>query len=435
MSPDGSGRMEIMMNRKHIVMALLFAGCVMTLTGCKMEADDADDRDMFAKAMSAEVKPLENLEVSAVIGQGTEIALSWNDISRAVSYEISRSEDGEEGSFNMIGQAGAGTTSYVDETAGSGMNYCYKVTAACEYSQADQYVYRADEMVKTLEAQCSIFTGAGDAYWAKDAEGEDKIKMGSITLSYSFGEQGKKGMEPDGVEIFRKTTNESYKVIAQGSLSQLSTKSANAATTYVDTTVSQGTTYYYQVRAYALADGEKVYGKKSEPLKMTAAEPEGEYQLQLVREPSEYNQYMILHLTSSSAENGVLQIKASELQKKVTYEYKAVEAESVGEETTDEEKAGDETAEGKTEKSRKQKMKLSVTQTSSDGYNWNVLTETVVLNAGEDIYLRFEPVDATRELAPVQESEKALLTFEAKYNEGLHPFRLDLKKLTAVLWD
>jgi hypothetical protein len=313
----------------------------------------------------------------------------------------------------------------------TGREYHYKVEASCEYSNTDRFAYDTDQMPDVLSADCSIYTGVGAAYWSQEITKKEQIALGSITLAYYFGGSEEDGVEPEGVEIYRSTSGENYTLLKKGRVEDFSTKKSDFGKTYVDETVEQGKTYYYQVRAYAVVDGQKIYGKKSTPLKLTAAEPEGKYSLRVAREPSAYAQHMIVVLTSTAKKNGTLTLSVKDLENKISYQYQEAE-----DDDTDTDEADAEKKKGKTSKKPAvQAVSMKVSRISTDGRYYSSLTEDIVLKPEQSVYLYLEPTDSTSQLASSLTLKQAALYIPARYNEGKHTLKLDLKKATAVLTD
>ena len=320
-----------------------------------------------------------------------------------------------------------------------GMEYHYKVEAACEYSRTDRFAYSKDQMPQKLHAECEIYTGVGGAFWDQKAMKAKQQKIGQILLSYSFGGEGKEAVEPEGVEIYRGSSAGSMELLERGLVKDISTEEFDFGTNYVDGTVEQGKSYYYQIRAYALLDGKRVYGKRSDAIKVQAAEPEGVYSLRLVREPDSYRSNIIVALTSTRKENGVLTLSSDILTQKFTMMYRmsadyyaqqamagsAVPVSTVSQ-SSDQKQA---------KKPPYQAMRLKADRYSLDGRYFQYVTGDIVLDPQKTVYLELSPADADETLLSSANLSTEEISFQVKYNEGKHRLKLDVKGQKAAMED
>ena len=427
-----------MRRRKIVISGLLCLVCGTLLVSCRPAGQGEVSSDAFTASMAADVRPIDEMKVSAKLDESSQIRISWDKVSRAVSYVVYRSDKGNT-DWNQLKELTPDQTSYVDETAAMGMDYHYKVEAACEYSRTDRFAYSKDQMPQGLHAECEIYTGVGGAFWDQKAMKAKQQKIGQNLLSYSFGGEGKEAVEPEGVEIYRGTSAGSMKLLERGLVKDISTEEFDFGTNYVDSTVEQGKSYYYQIRAYALLDGKRVYGKRSDAIKVQAAEPEGVYSLRLVREPDSYRSNIIVALTSTKKENGVLTLSSDILTQKVTMMYRmsadyyaqqamagsAVPVSTVSQ-SSDQKQA---------KKPPYQAMRLKADRYSMDGRYFQSVTGNIVLDPQKTVYLELSPADADEKLLSSANLSAEEISFQAKYNEGKHRMKLDVKGQKAAMED
>lgn len=414
------------MQKKTVMSAILCLFCSTVLVSCKpAEKQNEVSSDAFTASMAAEVRPIDSLKVSAKLADGAEVKLTWSKVSRAASYTILRSENGGT-DWETLKKLSSGETSFQDTTAQLGMDYHYKIQAACEYSRTDLFAYSANEMPDTLEAECEIYTGVGSAFWDDTVTKSKQETIGTTLLQYSFGADGKGSAEPEGVEIFRGTSENNLTVLKRGLVKDVSGADYDFGKAYADTDVKQGKSYYYKVRAYAMINGKEVYGEWSPVIRIQAAEPDGVYTMRLVREPDSYRNNVIVALTSADNKNGVLTLSAGVLSGKLTMKYLV----------TQDYFTQQSLAEGSGKPKKKpsaQQMKLMVDRYSTDGRYYSAITGNIVLKAQQTVYLELAPAGSMDKMLPFADLDKAKVTFHVKYNEGSHPLMLDLKKSKALL--
>lgn len=423
-----SSREGIEMQRKALLPGIVCILCGVLLTSCKPAMQPGDvSSDAFTASMIANVRPIDDLKAKAKVQKGSGVKVTWSQVSRARSYVISRSVGDGGKDWKILDTLSPEQTSYMDETAGIGKEYHYTVEAYCEYNDTDRFAYENEQMPESLSADCTIYTGVGAAYWSGKNTDNASAELGSIQLEYAFGTEATGDVEPEGVEIYRGTSPKNYKLLERGLVIKKSTSEYNLARNYIDRSVEQGKTYYYQVRAYAVIDGKRVYGEKSKPLKLTAAEPEGKYSVRIAREPGTSSNNMVIALTGTAQENGTLTLSTATLQGKVSYVYRMTEEAYAASRDT-----GEETGPSAIPY---ESMALRVSRISSDGRYFSSLGQDVVLNAKETVYLELEPSDSSQELLTQASLTQAQLFMRAKYNEGVHGLQLDLKRKQAALTD
>ena len=412
--------------------------CGTMLVSCKPARQGEKSSDAFTASMVADVRPIEEIKVSAKMDESSQVRISWNQVSRAASYVVCRSDnDGSE--WKKLKELTPDKTSYVDDTAAMGMDYHYKVEAACEYSQTDHFAYDKDQMPQKLTAECNIYTGVGGAFWDQKAMKAKQQKIGEILLTYSFGGGGKEAVEPEGVEIYRGTSAGHMKLLERGLVKDISTQEFDFGKNYVDSTVEQGKTYFYQIRAYALLNGKRVYGKRSDAIEVQAAEPEGVYSLRLVREPDSYRSNIVVALTSTKKENGVLTLLSDILTQKITMMYR-MSADYYAQQAMDGSEVTVSTASRSSDQKQAKKppyqaMKLKADRYSMDGRYFQSVTGDIVLDPQKTVYLELSPAASGQTLLASANLSVEEISFQARYNEGKHLMKLDVKGQKAFMED
>ena len=161
-----------------------------------------------------------NLRVTSATS--SSITLAWNSVSGADGYMVERSEYSS-GSFELVG--GSYTTGYTDNDVYSGATYYYRVCAVVGYSEQGQY--------SSVVSGTASGGGGGGSLSAPGNLRVTGTTSSSITLAWNTvsGADGymiQRSEYPSGPFMW---AGESY------------------TTSYTDTGVYSGTTYYYQVCA------------------------------------------------------------------------------------------------------------------------------------------------------------------------------------------
>ena len=157
--------------------------------------------------------------------------LTWNEVVGATGYTIYRSTKSDSG-FTYL--ASTISTSYTDTKVTEGITYYYKVRA---YTKTDGVQVNGEfsEVVsgsKGIGIPNLTVTGSNEGVL---------LKWNGVTGA-------------TGYTIYRSTKSDSgFTYLA-----------STVSTSYTDTKVTEGTTYYYKVRAYTKTDGVQVNGEFSE---------------------------------------------------------------------------------------------------------------------------------------------------------------------------
>ncbi len=180
------------------------------------------------RSITAEFAAIGVPTLTAASSGYNSIKLTWTAVTGAAGYEVWRSSTAN-GTYIKLGTA-TGTT-YANTGLTLNTPYYYKVNAYCTATTATTYGNRSAYAVATPVPAAPTISASATSY-------------NSVKVSWSAVPGA------SGYELSRATSqNGSYSVV----------KSVTA-TSYTNTSLNTGTTYYYKVRAYA---GNKVYGTYS----------------------------------------------------------------------------------------------------------------------------------------------------------------------------
>lgn len=173
--------------------------------------------------------------LSATAASASQINMTWADNSSNESgFKIER-KTGSGGAYAQIATVGADVTTYNDTGLSEGTTYYYRVRA---YNSTGNSSYSNDVNATTYPAAPSSLSA-------------NTASSSQINLSWMDNSSGESGFS-----IERKTgsgatqsQSETVRATSEGTYTQIATVGANV-TTYNDTGLSAGTTYYYRVCAY-----------------------------------------------------------------------------------------------------------------------------------------------------------------------------------------
>jgi uncharacterized repeat protein (TIGR02543 family) len=158
------------------------------------------------------------------------ITLAWKGTAEAAGYQVLRSTSKKSG-YTAIGTCAANT--YTDDTAQAGVTYYYEVKAYDAYgAYSTASAYKSARTVPGTPQTLSLSSSA----------------PGSVTVAWDSAGGS------TGYGVYRATSPYGkYELVK-----------AVTGTSYTDTGLAAGKTYYYKVRAYAQPAKAKVYGQYSE---------------------------------------------------------------------------------------------------------------------------------------------------------------------------
>jgi fibronectin type 3 domain-containing protein len=163
----------------------------------------------------------------AVAGATTP-SLSWttpNDENSPITgYRISRAT--APGQETVIGTVAAGTTTFADQTAAAGATYYYRVAAVNAVGVGDP----SNEVSATTSSAPATTVPSAPTLAALAGKA-------AVTLTWTTPSDG--GSPITGWAIYRATTSGGERII----------QTLSSGTSYVDTTVTGATTYFYEVAA------------------------------------------------------------------------------------------------------------------------------------------------------------------------------------------
>lgn len=193
--------------------------------------------DVFteSKVKSKCVKPSQAVITKAVSKSYNTIKIKWDKVKGASGYIIYRS-DSLDGGYKKIATVKKDKFIYKDEGVTTGVTYYYKVKA---YRTADGETYNGAK--SAASAVAAIPSKTTIAKYTSDS--------GSVKLEWLEIEGA------NGYIIYRSTSKTGkYTKVA---------KVSKKTTTYEDTYLAGGETYYYKIRAFRKVDGVKVFSKYS----------------------------------------------------------------------------------------------------------------------------------------------------------------------------
>ncbi len=189
--------------------------------------------------------------LAATVISGSQVDLSWTDSSADEDgFKIER-KTGVGGTYGQIGTVAANTPSYSDTTVSPGQTYYYRVRAYNAFGDSGY----SNEATATVPSAPNPPAGLTATV----------ISVSQVDLSWADS-----SADEDGFKIERKTST-------SGSFSQIATVPAGT-TSYADTSVALGQSYYYCYRVSAYnAYGDSGYSNEAAVLDLPFAPGAGDF--------------------------------------------------------------------------------------------------------------------------------------------------------------
>ena len=191
-----------------------------------------------AYSSTKSAKTLAKAKITGITSSNEEVLkISWNKVSGAKGYIISRSTKKDSGYSEIDTVSGEKTTSYTDDTVKAGKTYYYTVETMVK--TGDNICYSGDSA--SMEGRTA--KKAKIKYAVSNGSNQIEVNWGAVSGAY-------------GYRIKRSTSkNGTYKVVA--------TLKGKNNTTYQDKKLKTAKTYYYKIETINKVNGKKGYSGNS----------------------------------------------------------------------------------------------------------------------------------------------------------------------------
>ena len=191
-----------------------------------------------AYSSTKSAKTLAKAKITGITSSDEEVLkISWNKVSGAKGYIISRSTKKDSGYSEIDTVSGEKTTSYTDDTVKAGKTYYYTVETMVK--TGDNICYSGDSA--SMEGRTA--KKAKIKYAVSNGSNQIEVNWGAVSGAY-------------GYRIKRSTSkNGTYKVVA--------TLKGKNNTTYQDKKLKTAKTYYYKIETINKVNGKKGYSGNS----------------------------------------------------------------------------------------------------------------------------------------------------------------------------
>ncbi|HBI63740.1 MAG TPA: hypothetical protein DDX51_01290 [Clostridiales bacterium] len=195
-----------------------------------------------APVLKTAVKPAKPYLISAAALASGGVQIKWNPVSGASGYRVYRKNGSSWKQIHIVN--GASASSYTDSNVTPGTTYTYSVRA---FSRGGGKLLLSDMNTTGVSATVPKPSPAPVSIPAPKlgqvtSGGYDRLTVTWNTVS-----------QAEGYLIYRRTS-------AAEKWNHIATVTGGSKTSYTDTSVICGKTYYYTIRPYRTADGAKVYG-------------------------------------------------------------------------------------------------------------------------------------------------------------------------------
>lgn len=184
--------------------------------------------------------------ISVESASTTSLEISWNKINAGDGYEIYRDD------ALIATVQGNSTVTYTDKKLKAGTSYTYKVRMYKEAPNASD----ANQRVKLYGGFSAAKSATVSTGLVKIDDEKCQVNGNRITIGWD------KESGVSGYEISR-SGQENGLYAAVGTV-------ASSKSTFTDSELPSGATYYYKVRAYITVNGQNYYGRYSDPVSQVA---------------------------------------------------------------------------------------------------------------------------------------------------------------------
>lgn len=193
----------------------------------------------FSTVVSATPIPSRVTGVTTRSARYDAVELNWDKVNGATAYEIYRSGSATTGFKKVRTLIGSSNTTFTNTGLVSGKTYYYKIRA-----------YRSVYGKKVYGTFSNVVS-------RKPIPGKPAVKSVTSASSKSLTVTWSQISGASGYEVYRCDSS-------TGTYKRVASVSGGSRLTYVNSGLSLNKTYYYKVRAYRTANGQKVFGLLSE---------------------------------------------------------------------------------------------------------------------------------------------------------------------------
>ncbi len=257
-------------------------------------ADASGNVSPRALAVSATTPGIASPAAVSATGEVSRVVLTWSpsDDDELIGYNVYRSRRPDEGYARLAGAEGTpfttGQTSYIDSNLTSGQVLYYRVTVVTPSGESAPSAFSGATVLLDVQAPEAPSRVTGRPV----PEHPDQLE-----LSWRPPRRDEDGSRLTGVSGYV-----IYRADEEGG--EFATLDSSVTSTFVDTALSQQTTYYYQVQAF---DAEGNVGPRSETAEATTGGVEMPTHVRLVAAtPSNPNDRPVVTITWTASKGAIL---------------------------------------------------------------------------------------------------------------------------------
>lgn len=183
--------------------------------------------------------PVSKTRISSIVSKSyNSIELKWDKVSDSSGYVVYRSTDKDKGYKSVATIVSSSNVKYIDSSLTTGTTYYYKIRAYKNINGKQIFSSHSDyKSIKPIPTAPSSITAKSNSY-----------NSNKITWNKTSG--------ASGYVIYRATSK-------NGKYTALKTISDSKITTYTNSSLNTGTTYYYKIKAYRTVGKNKIYSNYS----------------------------------------------------------------------------------------------------------------------------------------------------------------------------